>query len=160
MLFCGSFTADSRFADSSQPPFSLFLLHAAESSLHAAESSLHAAESSLHAAESPLHAAESSLHAAESSLHAAESSLHAADSSLHAADSVTATCRGTLLACHHNPPTVRRTIVALQRYSTLCYFLPLPLPPLLHAHNMRAPTATSTRQLPPQPIYLLFYAIC
>jgi len=195
VLLYSCFTADSRFAASTQWLSLYFLLHAAESPLHAADNSLHAAESPLHAADNSLHAAESSLHAADDSLHAAESSLHAVDNSLHAvgsplhaadnslhaaesslhavdsslhaagslrpaASSVTASCRGALLACHHNPPTVRYAIVMFSGYSIRCHPL-LPLPSLLpYARKMRTPTATLTWQPPALPIYLLFYDIC
>jgi len=168
VLLYGCSTADSCFAASTQWLSLYFLLHAAESPLHAADNSLHAAESplhaadnSLHAAESPLHAADNSLHAVESSLHAAECSLHAVGSSLHAAESlrpaassVTASCRGALLACHHNPSTVRYAIVMFSGYSILCHPL-LPLPSLLpYARKMRIPTATRTRQ---QPVHLFTF---
>lgn len=100
------------------------------------------------------------LHAAESSLHAADDSLHAAGSLRPAASSVTASCRGALLACHHNPPTVCYAIVVLNGYSIRCHPL-LPLPsPLPYARKVRTPTTTRTWQPPALPIYSLFYAIC
>ena len=113
MLLYGCSTADSRFAASTQWLSLYFLLHAAESPLHAADNSLHAADDSLHAA--------------DDSLHAVESSLHAAESLRPAARNVTASCRGALLACLHNQPTVRYTIVMFSGYSIRCHPL-LPLP--------------------------------